>query len=132
MDAARSIPPELAGVVRLGWTPEPVREIALPGAIEEILGGGLPRGRLCEIVGARGSGRTSLVYSLLAAATSAAEITALVDAADAFDPAGAARASIDLGAVLWVRPPSVRDALRSAELILAAGGFAVVVLDLDG
>ena len=132
MNAALVIPPELAGAVRLGWVPEAPRELPLPAATAAVLGGGLPRGRMCEVTGARGSGRTALVYSLLAAATAADELTALVDAGDAFDPAGAARAAIRLGALLWVRPPSVRDAPRCAEIILASGGFGLVVLDIDG
>jgi hypothetical protein len=132
MEAARLIPPELAGAVRVGWSPDPVRLLPLPPALEELLGGGLPRGRLSEIAGACGSGRTSLVHALLAAATSASEVTAVVDAAGVFDPPSAARAGIDLRAVLWVRPPSVRDALRCAELVVAAAGFGIVVVDLDG
>jgi len=132
MDAARLIPPELAGAVRLGWTPEPERRLPLPAAIEEIFGGGLPRGRVCEVAGRLSSGRTSLVFTLLAAATTAGEVAAVIDAADAFDPASAARAAIDLRSLLWVRPPSARDALRCTEMILAAGGFGLVVLDLDG
>lgn len=132
MEAARIIPAELLGRVHLGWVPEPARQLALPPAIEEMIGGGLPRGRLCEIVGARGSGRTSLVYSLLAATTALGEVVAVVDAGDTFDPPSAVRAGVDLGAVLWVRPPSARDALRCAELVLSAGGFGLVVLDLDG
>ena len=132
MEAARIIPAELADVVRVGWVPEVARPLALPTEIEEIVGGGLPRGRLCEVVGVSGSGRTSLVYALLAATTAAAEVAAVVDAPGAFDPSSAARAAIDLGAVLWVRPPSARDAFRCAELILSAGGFGLVVLDLDG
>lgn len=130
MDAARLIPPELAGSVRLGWVPEPPRELPLPAALEEMLGGGLQRGRVCEVTGGRGSGRTSLVYALLAAATRAEEKAALVDAADTFDPAAAARAAIRLGALLWVRPPAPGDAPRCAEIVLAAGGFGLVVLDL--
>jgi hypothetical protein len=55
-----------------------------------------------------------------------------VDAADAFDPPSAAAAGVDLARVLWVRPPDVRAALRSTSHLLAARGFAAVVLDLAG
>jgi hypothetical protein len=47
----------------------------------------LPRGCLTEIIGPASSGRTSLLLSILAAATAREEICALVDAEDSFDPA---------------------------------------------
>src|SRR5262249_1406833 len=50
--------------------------------------------------------------------------------ADALHPAAAAAAGVDLQRLLWVRPPGVTDGLRCAELLLQAGGFALVVLDL--
>src|SRR5713101_7232114 len=50
------------------------------------LTGGLPRGGLTEVVGQDSSGRTSLLISALAAITARDEVSALVDAQDAFDP----------------------------------------------
>jgi hypothetical protein len=84
-----------------------------------------------EVVGLRSTGRTSLLQALLAAATAAHEVTAVVDLPNAFDPASAERAAVDLDDVLWVRPPSLHEGLRCTELILGAGGFALVILDLD-
>jgi hypothetical protein len=57
---------------------------------------------------------------------------ALVDLADAFSPTAAAAAGIDLADTLWIRPPSVTAALRCTELLLDAGGFGVVAVDLGG
>ncbi len=101
----------------------------LPG-IDDLLGGGFPRGRLSEIAGAACCGRTSLALALLARTTAAGEVAALVDGADAFDPPSAAAAGVDLSRVLWVRASEVVDALRSTEHLLAARGFAFVLLDL--
>src|SRR5690242_7859846 len=64
-------------------------------AWNEQLGGGFPRGQLSEIVGPHSSGRTSLLWQLLASATARGELVALVDALDRFDPAAAAAAGID-------------------------------------
>lgn len=124
--------PELPGTVRRGWMPEPVRVLPLPAALAALWKGGVPRGRMSEVVGPFGSGRTSLLLAVLAVATKAHEVAAVVDVPNAFDPASARRAEVDLGEVLWVRPPSVPEGLRCAELILAAGGFGLVLLDLDG
>jgi hypothetical protein len=98
--------------------------------VDRLLGGGFPRGHLSEITGPASSGRTSLALALSAAATRAGEVTAWLDAADAFDPASAQAAGVDLDRLLWIRAPRVREALRGAERLLTARGFALVVLDL--
>ena len=121
----------LPSTVRLGGAPEPVRVLPVPAPLAALLDGGVPRGRVSEVVGSLSTGRTSLILTLLAAATKAHEVTAVVDVPNAFDPISACRAEVDLGAVLWVRPPSLPEGLRCTELILAAGGFGLVVLDLD-
>lgn len=99
-------------------------------AVDRLLGGGFPRGRLSEIAGPASCGRTSLALALLARTSAAGESVAVVDAADAFDPPSAAAAGAELGRVLWVRAPGLREALASAERILGARGFALVLLDL--
>ena len=98
--------------------------------LDRLLDGGFPRGRLSEITGPLSSGRTSLALCLLARATRAGEVVAVIDAADAFDPASAEAAGALLDRVLWARAPGWREALRSAERLLEARGFALVLLDL--
>ena len=90
-----------------------------------------PTGRLSEIVGPRSSGGGSLLLALLVRAASRGGLVALVDSADAFDPETAARAGLDLRALLWVRcggrlPP----AWSAADLLARCPGFAAVALDL--
>ena len=108
------------------------------------LGGGLPRGQLSEIVGARSSGRTSLLLQILAAATRRGELVAVIDALDAFDVESAAAAGIDLPRLLWVRghvvinpglcselnQRALEQAIRAFTLVLQAGNFGLVVLDV--
>jgi RecA/RadA recombinase len=98
--------------------------------IDDLLDGGLPRGRVSELVGPQSSGKTSLLVAFLAAATRRSEVTAYVDLADSLSPASFAAAGVDLERLVWVRPPSLKDALRCAEILLQAGGFAAVTLDL--
>lgn len=97
----------------------------------DALAGGLPRGCLTELYGPPGSGKTSILQSALAARTRASEACALVDAQDAFDPAGAHLAGVSLSRLLWVRCHGIDQALRSVDLLLHAGGFALVALDLS-
>ncbi|HVB86993.1 MAG TPA: hypothetical protein VNK23_10070 [Candidatus Dormibacteraeota bacterium] len=103
-----------------------------PVGVPEIdrLTGGLPRGGLTEICGPPASGRTSLLVAAMAARTEAAEVCALVDARDAFDPQSAAEAGVRLGQLLWVRCRGVDQALRAADLLIQGGGFGLIALDL--
>jgi len=98
--------------------------------IDQLLGGGFPRGRLSEICGALSSGRTSLTLALLAETTRAGELCAVVDAADGLDPLAAEAAGIALPRVLWVRAAALHPALNATQQLLEAGGFALVVLHL--
>lgn len=89
------------------------------------------QGEITELVGRLSSGRTSLLLACLGDLTRAGEVVALVDADQAFDPASAARAGVDLRRVLWVRCGGRRDvALRAADLLARCRGFALVVLDV--
>lgn len=136
---------------------EPARP-ARPTGIDWLdaqMAGGWPQGESSEIAGPASSGRTAVLCATLAAATARGEIVALVDALDRFDPPSGAQAGIALSQMLWARgtPPAPNeparasrtrvtarddDAMRQAVeravkafgLILQAGGFAIVVLDL--
>jgi hypothetical protein len=92
---------------------------------------GLPRGAISEIYGPPSSGRTSLMLSTLANATVHEEICAIVDCDDTFDIASAAQAGVDLQRTLWVRcGHSLELAFKAVDLILHAGGFGFIVLNL--
>jgi hypothetical protein len=88
-------------------------------------------GRLIEVTGALSSGKTALAYRMAAGATARGELVGWVDLPDALDPRFLLRAKVRLEDVLWVRPPDLQAALRSAELLIKTG-FALVVLDLEG
>jgi hypothetical protein len=98
--------------------------------IDRLLGGGFPQGRLSEVAGPASCGRTSLALALLARTTARGELAGVIDGPDAFDPISAQAAGVELSRVLWVRPGDVGEALRSAEHILATGGFALTLIDL--
>ena len=105
---------------------------ALPttvAALDRLLPGGLPKGRLVELSGRRSSGRFSLGLAALAATTSSGQAAALVDLGDHLDPETAERAGVDLRCLLWARPRRAKEALAAAEMLLAAG-FPLVVADL--
>jgi len=127
--------------------------------IDACLHGGLPRGHLSELTGPCSSGRMTLLMQLFAAATQRGEIAALVDTHDRLDVASAAAAGVDLDRLLWIRgmttasgsrasnsgswTPSldggsrgadpdhaIDRALKALNLVLQAGGFGIVAIDL--
>ena len=97
--------------------------------LDEILGGGLPRGTLVELVGRGSCGRFSTLIATLQQMTSAGEAAALVDQGSQLDPQTAAAAGIDLDRLLWLRPERLDDSLAAAEMLIATG-FEFVALDL--
>src|SRR6185295_18889687 len=113
-------------------------------ALDARLGGGFPRGQLSELAGPRSSGRTSLLLRMMAAATARGELVALVDALDMLDVSSASAAGIDFERLLWIRghvvvnPGMCRDlnqraveqAVKALTLVLQAGNFGIVVLDM--
>ncbi len=125
-----------------------IRETASTGIaeVDSLLDGGLPVGAISEINGPESSGRTTLVLSFVARRTAEAQVCAWVDADDAFDPESAAANGVHLRRLLWVRcrkaggpvqsKPEAKpwtqldQALRATDLLLQAGGFAAIVLDL--
>lgn len=116
--------------------------------LDAVLHGGLPRGQLSEIAGPRSAGRTTLLFQMLAAATRRGEIAAVVDTFDRLDVASAMAAGIDLDRLLWIRGDAsthtggsgraagdLRDrtldrAVKALNLVLQAGGFGLVAIDL--
>ena len=100
----------------------------VPG-LDRLLAGGLPRGGLVELSGRRSCGRFSIGIAALASATSSGEAAALVDLGGHLDPQSAEEAGADLTRVLWVRPAKLKEAVASAEMLLATG-FPLVVVDL--
>lgn len=104
-----------------GWGPRGI----------DLLLGAFPAGQLSEIVGPRSSGGSSLLLALVARTTASGHHVALVDGADAFDPASALAAGADLSRLLWVRCGGrLRAAFSAADLLARCPGFALVALDL--
>lgn len=132
-----SLPPSLVKGLRSGRDLARARRegdgapplVTTVAALDHLLQGGIPRGRLVEVFGRRSSGRFSTVLGTLAAATGIGEAAALVDLGDGLDPVSARRAGIALERLLWLRPLHLKQALHGAEMLLSAG-FPLVVVDL--
>ncbi|MDQ3889308.1 MAG: recombinase RecA [Actinomycetota bacterium] len=91
--------------------------------------GGLPRGRIIEIFGPESSGKTTLVYHVIAEAQRRGGICAFVDAEHAMDPSYARRIGIDIDDLLVSQPDHGEQALEIAELLIRSGALDVVAVD---
>ncbi len=124
--------PLLSHFPNLGWKHDSTPETFSTGVppVDSLIEG-CPRGRVTEITGPLSSGRTSLLYSILAEASRLGEFSALVDGSNAFDPASAVAAGVQLHRLVWVRcGGNAEAAMRSADLLIHSGGFGVIALDL--
>jgi hypothetical protein len=112
--------------------------------VDSVLGGGIPRGSITEVTGAGSTGKTSFALSSIAAITQSGAACAWVDVSDALSPESAAAANIVLKRLLWLRMSAERkqrvtdkpwsrleQALKATDLLLQAGGFAAIVLDMS-
>lgn len=112
--------------------------------VDAVLGGGIPRGSITEIAGAASAGKTSFALSSIAAITQSGAACAWVDVSDALSPESAAAAHIVMKRLLWLRMSPDRkkpvgdkpwsrleQALTATDLLLQAGGFAAIVLDMS-
>jgi len=91
--------------------------------------GGLPRGRIVEVFGPESSGKTTLVYHVIAEAQRRGGICAFIDAEHAMDPTYAKRIGVDIDELLVSQPDTGEQALEICELLVRSGALAVVAID---
>lgn len=91
--------------------------------------GGIPYGQLIELTGEAGSGKTSLLWRIVAAFTKQREV-AYVDLSGSFFAASVLKAGVDLKRLLVARPDSLAAAARTTELIMQHRLCGIVICDL--
>ena len=91
--------------------------------------GGLPRGRVVEVYGPESSGKTTLVYHVIAEAQRRGGICAFIDAEHAMDPNYAKRIGVNVDELLVSQPDTGEQALEICELLVRSGALAVVAID---
>ncbi len=91
--------------------------------------GGLPRGRIVEIFGPESSGKTTLVYHVVAEAQRRGGICAFIDAEHAIDPQYARKIGVNIDELLVSQPDTGEQALEIAELLIRSGALDVVAVD---
>ena len=91
--------------------------------------GGVPRGRIVEIFGPESSGKTTLIYHILAEAQAKGGICAFVDAEHAIDPIYARRIGVDTDELLVSQPDYGEQALEIVDVLVRSGAVDVVAVD---
>jgi RecA/RadA recombinase len=97
--------------------------------LDELLGGGWPKGKLSELVGiGAGSGSAQVIHALLHRVAAGGQFLVLVDGMDSFDVDAV---EVDaLARLLWVRCTKADEALKAADILLRDRNFPFVVVDL--
>src|SRR5919205_1312319 len=120
-------------VMRMGDEGAQVKVNAIPtGALSLDLAlgvGGLPRGRIVEVFGPESSGKTTLVYHVLAEAQQQGGVCAFIDAEHAMDPVYAKRIGVNVDELLVSQPDYGEQALEIADLLIRSGAIDVVAID---
>ncbi len=99
-------------------------------ALDQAIGvGGVPRGRLTEVYGPDGAGKTTLALSVIAQAQQAGGTACFIDAEHALDLTWAATVGVDLERLVLCRPEHGEQALEVASLLIGSGSLDVLVID---
>src|SRR4030065_2697738 len=91
--------------------------------------GGLPKGRIVEIFGPEGGGKTTLALHVIAEAQKRAGTAAFIDAEHALDPARAESIGVNLDDLLISQPDTGEQALEITETLVRSGALDVIVVD---
>src|ERR1700741_4869549 len=120
-------------VMRMGDPGAQVKVEAIPtGALSLDLAlgiGGIPRGRIVEIFGPESSGKTTLIYHVIAEAQKLGGVCAFIDAEHAMDPLYARNLGVDIDELLVSQPDYGEQALEIADMLVRSGAVDVVAID---
>ena len=119
--------------MRMGDPGAQVKVEAIPtGALSLDLAlgiGGVPRGRIVEVFGPESSGKTTLIYHLIAEAQKLGGVCAFIDAEHAMDPLYAQRIGVNIDELLVSQPDYGEQALEIADMLVRSGAVDVVAVD---
>jgi recombination protein RecA len=91
--------------------------------------GGVPRGRIVEIFGPESSGKTTLIYHIIAEAQSRGGICAFIDTEHSIDPVYAGAIGVDIDELLVSQPDYGEQALQIADRLIASAAVDVIAID---
>ena len=103
--------PEFTGILRgREFTRKTRRLASMVAPIDQLIGGGIARGRISELTGR--AGKTSLAAAFAANAVDRGEVVAWLDLEGRFDPSSMTAAGVDLARILWTSPRMIEEGRR--------------------
>ena len=91
--------------------------------------GGIPRGRVIEVFGPEGSGKTTLTLSIIAQCQKRKGAAAFIDAEHAFDSTYAKKLGVNLDDLLISQPDTGEQALEITEMLVRSNAIDLIVID---
>ncbi|MBN1642548.1 MAG: recombinase RecA [Anaerolineae bacterium] len=91
--------------------------------------GGVPRGRITEIYGPEGSGKTTVCQHIIAEAQRLGGTAAIIDVEHALDPMYAGLCGVNVDELYISQPDTGEEALEIAEALIRSGALDVLVID---
>lgn len=119
-------------IMRLGDEARPAVEVIQTGILplDVALGiGGVPRGRVVEIYGPEGGGKTTIALHILAEAQKAGGIVAFIDAEHALDPRLASALGVNTADLYMSQPDSGEQAFYIIDTLVRSGALDLIVID---
>ncbi|MCR5347165.1 MAG: recombinase RecA [Fretibacterium sp.] len=119
-------------IMRLGETAKSNVQVIPSGVLplDVALGiGGYPRGRIVEIFGPEGTGKTTIALCAIAEVQKAGGVAAFIDAEHALDPHLAANVGVNVEALYVSQPDSGEQALYVLDTLVRSGAVDIVVVD---
>lgn len=99
-------------------------------ALDVALGvGGMPRGRIIEVYGHEGTGKTTLCLHVIAEAQKMGGTAAFIDVEHALDPVYAKKIGVDFEKLLISQPDTGEQALEIVETLVRSNAIDVIILD---
>ena len=99
-------------------------------SLDLALGGqGMPQGRICELYGPEGGGKTTLALHIIASCQKGAGVAAFIDAEHALDPTWARNLGVKLEDLLISQPDTGEQALEICEMLVRSNAVDVIVID---
>jgi recombination protein RecA len=98
-------------------------------SLDEIIGGGLPRGRVMEIFGAESGGKSTLALFLMSQIQKRGGRVALIDAENAFDGSYASNIGVDVSKLLVSQPTSLEESMDIIKELVETGMIDIIVID---
>jgi recombination protein RecA len=98
--------------------------------IDDAMGiGGFPRGRISEVYGAEGCGKTTICLHAIASAQKLGQYACFIDAEHALSPERMQAIGVDTSKLIINQPDSGEQALDLVEMVVRSGKFSIIVVD---